>query len=91
MTVHQPVDDAGSRRVLDEAVGVLVGARRCTPEQAFDEIASAVRETGVRLGQLTAGLVGLASRSIDVLDTRPEVLERWGDLFADQSMRVGAG
>lgn len=88
MNFYQPVDDAGSRRVLDEAVGILVGCRRCTPERAFGEIAAAVKETGVGLGQLSAGLVGLASGSTSVLDTRAEVLERWGGLFADRSLRV---
>ena len=85
---HQPVDEAGSRRVLDEAVGILVGCRRCTPDRAFDEIVAAVKETGVGLGPLTAGLVGLASGSTGVLETRAEVLERWGELFADRSVRV---
>ncbi len=88
MNFHQPADDAGSRRVLDEAVGILVGCRRCTPERAFDEIAAAVKETGVGLGQLSAGLVGLASGSTDALHTRAEVLERWGGLFADCSVPV---
>jgi hypothetical protein len=85
---HQHADEAWSRRVLDEAVGILVGCRRCTPQQAFDEIVAAVKETGVGLGPLTAGLVGLASGATDALDTRPEVLDRWGALFADQPVRV---
>jgi hypothetical protein len=88
IVAHQHADGAGSRRVLDEAVGILVGCRRCTPEQAFDEIAAAVKETGVGLGQLTAGLVGLASGSTDIVETRAEVVERWGGLFADRAVGV---
>ena len=74
--------DALSRHVIDVAIGVLMGLRRCSERQAFNEIAAAVSETGVGLKSICRGLIGLLSGTIDSSDNRPEVVELWGDLVA---------
>ena len=52
-----------SRRVIDVAVGILVGLRGCTDKEAFDELVRVVHQTGIGIGSLAAGLVALASGS----------------------------
>ena len=37
--------DAASRRVIDQAIGILMGLRRCSESEAFDDIVDAVHET----------------------------------------------
>ncbi len=77
--------DACSRNVIDVAVGVLVGLRRCTEREAFNEIAGAVRATGVGLGSISRALVVLAGGATDVFDHRPEVVGLWGELFESRN------
>ena len=72
--------DALSRHEIDVAIGVLVGLRRCSERQAFNEIAAAVSETGVSLGSISHALVELASGTTDYFDSRSEVVGLWGDL-----------
>ncbi|MCG5432512.1 ANTAR domain-containing protein [Mycobacterium sp. MYCO198283] len=71
-STQQPI---GSRRVIDIAVGILIGRRGCTPQQAFEEIAGAVRTTGSSLGQVTAALVAYASDASDGGD----IARLWAD------------
>jgi AmiR/NasT family two-component response regulator len=67
-----------SRKVIDTAIGVLVGLRGCTPEEAFTELAQVVRETGIGIGTIAAGLVALASgRSCA---DNAEAYSVWGEL-----------
>ena len=80
--------DPLSRHVIDVAIGVLVGLRRCSERQAFNEIAAAVSETGVSLGSICRGLVELASRTTNSFDERPEVAGLWGDLVAGRSTQL---
>lgn len=77
--------DALLRSVIDVAVGVLVALRRCSEREAFNEIADAVRETGVGLGSLSRALVALASGTTDPFDHRTEAVDLWGDLVAVHS------
>ena len=65
--------DPSSRTVIDVAIGVLVGLRRCSERQAFNEIASAVSETGVSLGSICRGLIALASGT-DSFDHSSEIV-----------------
>src|SRR5579875_220590 len=55
--------DNTSRKVIDLAVGVLVGLRGCRPEEAFAELVDVVHRTGVGLGAVATQLVALASGS----------------------------
>ena len=72
---HYP--GVSSRHVIDVPIGVLVGLRRCSEQQAFDEIASAVSETGVNLGSICRRLIELVSDTTDSFDERPEVAGLW--------------
>jgi ANTAR domain-containing protein len=76
--------DLLSRRVIDVAIGVLVGWRGCSEREAFDEIVCAVKETGVGLGSMARALVALASGGTASDPHQAEALRRWGD-----EMRVG--
>ena len=79
--------DASSRTVIDVAIGVLVGLRRCSERQAFKEIASAVNETGVGLASMCRALIALASGTTDSFDHSSEVINLWGQLLAGRSTR----
>ncbi|MDT7766932.1 MAG: hypothetical protein QOC63_6352 [Mycobacterium sp.] len=52
-----------SRRVIDVAVGILVGLRGCSEREAFEELDRVVHQTGIGIGSLASGLVALASGS----------------------------
>jgi hypothetical protein len=52
-----------SRRVIDVAVGILVGLRGCSEREAFEELGRVVHQTGIGIGSLASGLVALASGS----------------------------
>lgn len=71
-----------SRRYIDVAIGVLVGLRQCTAGEAFEEIANAVHETGIGLGQISRALVELASGSGESFAHRAEAVVIWGKLVA---------
>ena len=80
--------DPLSRHVIDVAIGVLMGLRRCSERQAFNEIAAAVSETGIGLNSICRGLVELASRTANSFDNRSEVVDLWGDLVAGRSTQL---
>jgi hypothetical protein len=77
--------DMVSRSVIDMAIGVLMALRRCSEREAFNEIADAVRETGVGLGSLSRALVALASGTTGQFDHRTEVVGLWGELVTSRS------
>ena len=73
--------DVLSRRVIDHAIGVLIGSRGCTQETAFTELVAAVRRTGHSLSEVASALVtaaGSRGRGEDI-----ESAHIWADLFAD--------
>jgi hypothetical protein len=47
--------DESSRRVIDVAIGILIGLRGCSDIEAFDELVRVVHQTGVGIGRLAAG------------------------------------
>ena len=49
------------RRVLDTAVGILVGLRGCTPDAAFRELLGVAERHAVPVFAVAAALVDLAS------------------------------
>ncbi|TFV58434.1 ANTAR domain-containing protein [Mycobacterium sp. PS03-16] len=71
--------DASSRRVIDIAIGILVGLRGCTERQAFDELVAVVKQTGLGIGAVATGLVALAGGSSSAQDA--EVFTAWGELI----------
>jgi hypothetical protein len=40
-------DDDMSRKVIDRPIGILVGLRGCSPDQAFAELVRVVHRTGI--------------------------------------------
>jgi hypothetical protein len=75
--------DTSSRIVIDVAIGVLVGLRHCSERQAFNELAAAVRETGVGLSSISRALVDRASGAAEAFDPRLDgVVGRWDELLA---------
>jgi hypothetical protein len=67
-----------SRRVIDVAVGILVGLRGCSQHEAFDELVRVVNQTGVGIGRLASGLVALASGASSA--GHAEAFTAWGEL-----------
>jgi hypothetical protein len=70
-----------SRRVIDVAVGILGAVRRCSQQEAFEEIAHAVHETGVPLVATARALVSVASATGAQSPHEAEALRLWGDLL----------
>jgi ANTAR domain len=87
--IHREIyKDSSSRVVIDVAIGVLVGLRRCSEQQAFNEIAAAVRETGVGVGSVCRALVTLATDKATSFDPRLDVVVgRWSELVEGRSAR----
>ena len=71
--------DESSRRVIDVAIGILIGLRGCSDIEAFDELVRVVHQTGVGIGRLAAGLVALASGSSSA--EHAEAYAVWGELL----------
>jgi hypothetical protein len=76
--------DPASRRVIDLAIGILMGLRRCSERDAFDDLVAAVHETGIGPGALARALVGQVGGSEAPFPHRSEAMQRWGHLMADR-------
>jgi hypothetical protein len=77
-------EELSSRRVIDLAIGILMGLRGCSEKDAFDDLASAVRETGVGLGSLGAALADVVAYPEGSYPYRAEALHMWGYLLKDR-------
>lgn len=55
-----PATGVTARRSIDVAVGIIMGLRRCSEEEAFQEIARVVHQTGVPLKDTARALISLA-------------------------------
>lgn len=84
MIVEDNHADAFSRNIIDNALGVLLATPRCSQREAFNEIADAVRWTGILPGSLSGPLVALASGTPEAFNYRTEVAELCSELFADR-------
>lgn len=82
------ITDVTSRRVIDIAIGILVGLRGCTERQAFDELVTVVKQTGLGIGRVAGGLVALAAGSSSA--EHAEAFAAWGELIRG-ARRVPAG
>jgi len=71
---HRPPEHR-SRREIDQAIGVVMGIRRCSAEQALAEIAGVVRASGVGLGGVSRALLGLVTG--DVGSAAREAVAHW--------------
>jgi hypothetical protein len=82
--------DLSSRTVIDVAIGVLVGWRGCSPREAFEELAGAVRETGIGIGSIARALVELACGTDQSAPHSAVALRLWGDVMPRPSALVSA-
>jgi ANTAR domain len=82
--------DPSSRTVIDVAIGVLVGWRGCSPREAFEELAGAVRETGVGIGSIAGALIDLACGTDQSAPHHAVALRLWGDVMPRSSALVSA-
>ncbi|OBG72216.1 hypothetical protein A5714_11750 [Mycobacterium sp. E2462] len=64
LTSRAPVNQhrRDTTRVLDMAVGILIGWRRCSVDAAFGELINASERHGVGVFAMASGLVALATR-----------------------------
>lgn len=71
-----------SRKTIDTAIGILVGVRGCSTEDAFTELSRVVQQTGIGLGSIATGLVAIATGSSSSSAEHAEAFTIWGDLIA---------
>ncbi|HEY3996524.1 MAG TPA: ANTAR domain-containing protein [Mycobacterium sp.] len=65
-----------SRREIDQAIGALMGIRRCSAEEALTEITGVVRASGVGLGGVSRALLDLVSGDVNSA-TAVDALAHW--------------
>ena len=76
--------DPASRRVIDLAIGILMGLRRCSEGEAFDDLIDAVHETGIG----PAGLAEALTHTVGgegIAPHQSEVIRVWGHLLNSPS------
>ncbi|WP_293004524.1 ANTAR domain-containing protein [Mycobacterium sp.] len=76
--------DNSSRRVIDLAVGVLIGLRGCDQDTAFAELTAEVQRTGIGVGTVASELVALASGTTDT--THAAELDAWTTLIRQRRL-----
>jgi len=73
-----------SRKVIDTAIGVLVGLRGCSPADAFTELVEVTRQTGIGIGSIASGLVAVASGTSSADNV--EAFNVWGALIRGEQV-----
>ncbi|HEV7418932.1 MAG TPA: ANTAR domain-containing protein [Mycobacterium sp.] len=76
--------DSASRRVIDVALGILMGLRGCSEQEAFDDLVGAVHATGVGPGTLARALVAVVGGASGHVPHQAEAMQRWGHVMADR-------
>jgi len=81
------------RRILDTAVGILVGLRRCGIDAAFQELITAAQRHEIPVFAIASALVVLASDRDDLpaSDTAADMAadREWGHLLAHTHVAPG--
>ncbi|OBG29222.1 ANTAR domain-containing protein [Mycobacterium sp. 852002-51057_SCH5723018] len=54
-----------SRREIDLAIGVLMGVRRCSAQEALEVLVEAMRASGVGLGGVSRSLLSVISGDVE--------------------------
>lgn len=72
-------DHMATTRLIDTAVGILVGWRQCSTQAAFRELLAASERQQVPLFAMAGALVNLASRGTDPHDADRAAEREWGD------------
>ncbi len=76
--------DPSSRRVIDLAIGILMGLRACSEREAFDDLVNAVHETGIGPAGLATALAHLVGGKGDGVPHESEAALVWGHLLASR-------
>jgi hypothetical protein len=76
-------DEHSPRRHIDVAIGVLIGLRHCSEQQAFADIAAAVHETGIGLRGVSYALTTLAGGGNDAR-ADPTALRHWRAVLGER-------
>ena len=76
---------SASRRVIDLAIGILMGLRGCSEQEAFNEFVAAMHDTGIGPGTLAQALIDLVTGSTADFLHHSEALRQWGDLLPDRA------
>ena len=72
----------GTRPVIEQAKGVLIGLRGTTPEQAFAELRHASQTYNVKLHALASALVdAVGGRRVTDVPLEHALLKEWGNLL----------
>ena len=79
-----------SGRIVDTALGILIGLRRCPSETAFDELFGAAQRHNVPVFEMAWALVRLAGDSAQetpsFMDAQSAARHEWGRLFAESAV-----
>ena len=75
-------EDPASRRVIDLAIGILMGLRGCSEREAFDDHVNAVHQTGISPAGLAGALAALVGGASGHVAHRSEAIHMWGHLLA---------
>lgn len=76
--------DPASRRVIDLAIGILMGLRRCSEGEAFDDLVDAVHKTGIGPAGLAEALTHVVGGE-GIAPHQSEVIRVWGHLLTARS------
>ncbi len=80
-------------RILDTAKGILIGLRRCTSEQAFQELIDAAQRHRIPVFAMAWALVHLANGGETSAHTSADADSaaryEWGPLFTRPALAVG--
>ena len=75
-----------SRREIDLAIGVLMGIRRCSAQDALEALVGATRASGVGLGGGSRALLNVVSG--DVKPTADKAVAHWNALLGFSHIAV---
>lgn len=64
------------------AIGILMGLRRCSERDAFDDFVHAVHDTGIGPGSIAGALVNLVGGASEPFPHRSEAIGQWGHLLS---------
>ena len=76
--------DPDSRRMIDLAIGILMGLRGCSEREAFDDLVNAVHETKIGPAGLATALAHLVGGKGDGVPHEAEAALVWGHLLASR-------
>lgn len=90
MTAMGKRADPASRRVIDLAIGILMGLRGSSERDAFDDLVNAVHETGIGPAGLATALCHLVQGTDDGVPHQCEAALMWGHLLASRTASAAA-